>query len=105
MFSIPAGKYKRAVLQATVKYDDLKTARPGRGMHGLHLAVNFSKGRCIYGYDKLKKDVVGSSGWQMIQMDFKIPANCKYLNPHIGIGEKTTGKVSVSDVKIILLEK
>ena len=103
--NITPGKFKRGTLCAKVKYSNIKTAKPGRGMHGVYMAVTYNGGNCEYGYTKLRKDITGGSDWQIIQMDFKIPANAKYLNVNVGIGRNTTGSVSVDGVDLKLWEK
>jgi hypothetical protein len=102
---IVPGKFKRATLQVKIKYDDLEAAKPGRGRHGLHIAVNYPGNSTSYGYTKMKKDITGSADWQIIQMDFLVPAKASYLQPHVGVGMNTTGKVSVDGIKLILWEK
>ncbi len=103
--SVTPGKYKRGTLQVKVKYENLKTAKTGRGRHGLHIAANYRGNSTSYGFDKMKKDITGSADWQILQMDFKIPAKTSYIQPHVGIGVNTTGKVTVDGIKLFLWEK
>lgn len=102
---VTPGKYKRATLQVTLKYDGIENRKPGRGRHGVQMAVNYRGNASSYSVNSLKKDIVGSSDWQIYQLDFKIPAKTNYLMPNVGIGANTTGKVTVSDIKLILWEK
>ena len=103
--SVVPGKYKRATLQVKIKYDDLKTAKPGRGRHGLHMAVNYRGNSTSYSINKQKKDLTGSADWQIYQIDFIVPEKTSYLSPMVGIGTNTVGKVTVSGIKLFLWEK
>ena len=103
--SIEPGKFKRATLQVTLKYDGVETKRFGRGRHGVQIAANYRGNSSSFSVNTLRKDITGSSGFQTYQIDFKVPAKTNYIMPNIGIGANSVGKVTVSDIKLILWEK
>ena len=99
---IPPGKYRSGTLQVVLRYRDVKAAQPGRGRHGLLLAVNYNGGNLHYAETTRKQDLEGDGARQLRTFDFKIPPRANYLALRIGLGAHTTGTVQVERAELML---
>lgn len=99
---IPPGRYRSGTLQLLLSYRDVKAAKPGRGRHGLLLAVNWNGGNLHYAESTRRNDLEGNGKRQLYSFDFRIPPRANYLELRIGLGAYTTGTVQVERAELML---
>ena len=103
MVEIPKGKFKRAILQVTLAFDEVAATAAKQGNAGVLIALSSKNGKGVqYGKDYLKRDLTGSRTLQTYQLEMKLADTRDFLLVRLGLGGDTSGRVRMADTELRL---
>lgn len=98
---LPAGTFSKAYLSFRAKLDRVKVSGgKDNGRGGLLIQVGMKRSGSNYAAERLRKNIVGSTGWKFYQIPVLLRNNTDFLSVTLGLAPQTTGSVLFDDIAL-----